>query len=151
MADLRAPTPSAAAELAIPNITDVKENLNLYNNRLKVALKRKVELLRANYEKVVARRAFSAPLQGINEKYMLIDMKVKTMQSSIQIKIKEEKTRFVKVISQLDALSPLKTLSRGYGIITLENGEMVKSVNQLAKDDKVGIKLADGTVNAKII
>ena len=151
VADLRAPTPSAAAELAIPNITDIKESLNLYNNRLKVALKRKLELLKANYEKVIARRAFTNPLQNINEQYMLIDMKVKAMQSIIQIKVKEEKTRFVSVVSKLDALSPLKTLSRGYSITTLENGEVVNSIKQLKQNDKVDIRFSDGIVKGQII
>lgn len=151
VADLRAPTPSAAAELAIPNIIDVKQNLNLYTNRLKVALKRKLELLKANYEKVLSRRAFTNPLQAINEQYMLIDMKVKAMQSIIQIKVKEEKTRFVKAVSKLDALSPLKTLSRGYSITTLENGEAINSIKQLKKNDKVDIRFSDGIVKGQII
>ena len=151
VADLRAPTPSAAAELAIPNMINVKENLNMYQNRLKIALKRKLEFIKVNYEKIISRRAFSAPLQSINEKYMLIDKKVRTMQSSIQIKLKEERTNFIKAVSKIDALSPMKTLTRGYSIVTLENGENVKSIEQLGKNDKINIQFVDGKAKAEIL
>lgn len=150
-ADLRAPTPSAAAELAVPNINDIKENLKLYNNRLKIALNQKLEILKAKYEKVMSRRAFTDPLKNINEKYMIIDMKVKSMKNKIQLKYNEEKTKFVKAVSKLDTLSPLKTLARGYSVITFENGKVAKSVKQLNKNDNINIRLSDGTIKGKII
>ena len=151
VADLRAPTPSAAAELAVANIDDVKETLNIYNNRYKIALKKKIELMKLSYEKCMARQAFKNPTQKINEQYMIIDMKVKSLQNSIQIKLKEEKTKFVKEVARLDSLSPLKTLTRGYGIISKQNGKVVKSVKELSKDDKINIRLSDGEKQALIL
>ena len=150
VADLRAPTPSAAAELAVPNISDIMLKLESYNNRYKLALKKKVEFMRLRYEKCMNSRVFKEPLQKINEKYMLIDMKVKSMQNSISNIYNAKKTNMVKHIAKLDALSPLKTLTRGYSIIQLE-GKVVKSVNQLKKDDEVVLKLVDGQAKAKIM
>lgn len=151
VADLRAPTPSAAAELAVADIQDVKESLGIYNNRYKIALKKKIELMRLSYEKCMSRPAFKNPTQKINEQYMLIDMKVKSLQNSIMLKLKEARTNFVKDASKLDSLSPLKTLTRGYSIVSNEkSGKIIKSVNDLKKDENIKIRLIDGEKRATI-
>ena len=151
VADLRAPTPSAAAELAVANIDDVRETLKTYNNRYKVALKKKIELMKMSYEKCMTRQAFKNPTQKINEQYMLIDMKVKSLQNSILLKIKEDKTKFVKEVAKLDALSPLKTLTRGYSIISKQDGRIAKEVKDLSQGEKVSIRLSDGSVDAQVL
>lgn len=151
VADLRAPTPSAAAELAVANIDDVIETLKLYNNRYKVALKKKIELMRLSYEKCMARPAYKNPTQKINEQYMVIDMKVKALQNSMMLKLKEAKTSFVKETAKLDSLSPLKTLTRGYSIVTKqESGKVIKSVDDLNSGEKVNLRLSDGQKTATI-
>ena len=155
VADLRAPTPSAAAELAVANIEDVKNSLKLYNNRYKNALKKKIELMKLSYEKCMARPAYKNPTQKINEQFMVIDMRVKSLKNSINLKLKEEKTKFVKEVARLDSMSPLKTLARGYSIITKEdnnacNGKIVRSVKDLERNEKINIKLVDGEKKAII-
>ena len=150
VADLRAPTPSAAAELAVANIDDVRETLKLYNNRYKVALKKKIELMRLSYEKCMARPAYKNPTQKINEQYMVIDMKVKALQNNMMLKLKEAKTSFVKETAKLDSLSPLKTLTRGYSIVTEQDGKIIKSVNDLNSGEKVNLRLSVGQKTATI-
>ncbi len=150
VADLRAPTPSAAAELAVPNIADIKLKLEGYDNRYKLALKKKVEFMKLRYEKCMNSRVFKEPLQKINEKYILIDMKVKTMQNSISNIYNNKKTNMIKHIAKLDALSPLKTLTRGYSIVQV-NGKVVKSVEELKKDEEIDIRLVDGQARAKVL
>lgn len=98
----------------------------------------------------MSRKAFTGALQQINEKLMLVDIKVKSMEHSINNKILQEKAKAQNVILKLDSLSPLKTLTRGYGIIT-KNGEIIKSKNQLNKEDEISIKMQDGDVKAKVI
>ena len=151
VADLRAPTPSAAAELAVANIDDVKSTLFLYNTRYKNALKKKLQLMRLSYEKCMARQAFKNPTQKINEQYIVIDMKVKAMQHKIQLKLKEERTKFIKQVSKLDTLSPLKTLARGYSIVTDSSNKIIKSVKDLKEDQNINIRLADGEKQAKVL
>lgn len=150
VADLRAPTPSAAAELAVPNIADVKNKLDTYNNRFKIALKKKTELMRLRYEKCMTRRVFKEPLQDINEKYVKIDMLYKSLTNNIQNIVNSKKIIASKNISKLDALSPLKTLSRGYSIVE-KNNKIVNSIKELNKDDEININLSDGSKSAKII
>ena len=150
VADLRAPTPSAAAELAVANVEDVRDTLELYKNRYKNALRKKLELMRLSYEKCMARPAFKNQEQKINEKYMLIDMKVKSIQNSIRLKLKETRTSFVKEVAKLDSLSPLKTLSRGYSIVTKGDGKIVNKVTDLNKNDEIKIRLSDGEKQAVV-
>ena len=150
VADLRAPTPSAAAELAVANVDDIKYTLQTYNNRYKTALRKKIELMKLEYEKCMQRQAFKNPTQKINEQYMLVDMKIKIIQNSIKIKLKEGKTNFVKQVSRIDSLSPLKTLARGYSIVTKENGQIAKEAKELSKGEKIAIRLNDGKINATV-
>ena len=114
VADLRAPTPSAAAELAVPNVSDIILKLENYNIRYKNALKKKIEVMKLRYEKCMMNRVFRNPLQGIQEKYVYIDRYNKSMENSISKKIQINKTNMIELITKLDNLSPLKTLTRGY-------------------------------------
>lgn len=150
VADLRAPTPSAAAELVIPNVKDILLKLKEYESRQKIALNRKIQIMKLRYEKCLNSKVFKEPLQKINERYMMLDIKVRQMESYINQKYINEKAKAIKLIAKLDALSPLKTLARGYSIITL-NGKTIKEAKYLKKDDEINIKLFDGQVNAKIL
>ncbi len=118
VADLRAPTPSAAAELAVPEISKVEEMIGNYQNRYRVALKKKVEYMKLRYEKCMQNRVYKDPLQNINERYQVLDADIKSIIKSINNKAIIAKKDFVSVITKLDALSPLKTLTRGYSIVT---------------------------------
>lgn len=150
VADLRAPTPSAAAELAVADIEEVKNNIKGYYNRYQQALRKKLDLMKLQYEKQMTRKAFTNLLQKINDNYLIIDIKVKELITAINNSLKEEKTKYVKEISKLDALSPLKTLARGYGIIS-KNNQIITSVEQIKTNDLVDIKLNDGSKSAKVL
>ena len=150
VADLRAPTPSAAAELAVPNIADVKLKLESYQSRYKMALKKKIELMKLRYEKCMNSRVFREPLQKINEQYIAVDMKLKRIENSIILKLKDCKTNMTNVISKLDALSPLKTLTRGY-IIAQKGNTIIKSVQDIKTDEQINLRFQDGERKAKIL
>lgn len=149
VADLRAPTPSAAAELAQADIYEVTMKLNTYQDRLRQALKRKVEIMRLRYEKIMASRVFTDSTKSIKEKYLYIDSKTKEFEDAIQKKFKECQNRVINSITKLDALSPLKTLTRGYSVVEF-TGKAVKSINEVKKDDNISIRLQDGYLGAKI-
>ena len=150
VADLRAPTPSAAAELVVPNVAELSQKLDVYNLRLKNALKKKIDIMKMRYEKCMKSRVYTDPLKNINDQYLKLDMLLKSMTNSVLTKIQKSKTEATKNIAKLDALSPLKTLARGYSIVQ-KNGKVVKSVNELNKDDIISLRLADGNKDAKII
>ncbi len=149
VADLRAPTPSAAAELAVPDVKELNQKLLSFQNRFKQALSRKLELMRLRYEKCMKSRAFTGTLQKINEQYIYVDMKIKIMENAILQKLQKSKADFQKLVVQLDTLSPLKTLARGYGII-YKNEKRVNKVKDLKPQDEITIRLQDGNANAVI-
>lgn len=150
VADLRAPTPSAAAELAVPNIEDVEYTIKTYQNRYRVALKRRVELMKLRYEKCMTRRVFKEPLQKINERAITLDILVKSIQNSIQNKLHKSKTSAVEIITKLDALSPLKTLARGFNIAE-KNGKIITKKQDVNLGDEITLRFIDGNVVTKVI
>lgn len=149
VADLRAPTPSAAAELAVPDIYEVKRKIDTYQDRLRSSLIKKVELMRLRYEKCMASSAFREPLRKINDNYLKIDTYIKHLEGLIKTKQEKVKTKYIKQVAKLDALSPLKTLYRGYSI-TEKDGKIIKSKEELGTGDCVEIRFADGRKQAEI-
>ena len=150
VADLRAPTPSAAAELAVPNIDDVKYTIEQYENQYKVLLKRKVQLMRAKFDMIMENKSFKNPLLIVENKTLLLDKLEKEIIDLFKNIIQRKESKFNELVVGLDALSPLKTLLRGYSIVE-KNDNVVKSVSDLNVGDNIKIILNDGNVNANII
>ena len=149
VADLRAPTPSAAAELAVPDVSKLQIDIEKYQNRLKLALSKKLDLMKLKYEKCINTRAFKNPYEKIENYYLTLDNYIKMITIGATNNYKENIHKFENIVSKLDSLSPLKTLVRGYSI-TQKNGEVIKSVKQLKKDDDIEITFSDGTKYAQI-
>lgn len=149
VADLRAPTPSAAAELAVPDIYEVKQKIVTYQNRLRMSLIKKVEVMRLRYEKSMSSSVFKEPTRIIQENYIKIDHQMKQLENLMLAKQEKEKTKYSKLVAKLDAYSPLKTLARGYSI-TQKEGKVVKSQAELIAEDIVEIRFIDGQRQAKI-
>ena len=150
VADLRAPTPSAAAELANPDIFELKEKINSYKQRSRLALKKKLEVMRLRVDKINASQVFKEPYRKINDYSLELDKNIKSLEVSIKNILSKSKAEFAEKVAKLDALSPLKTLTRGYSI-TEKNGKIIKSKNDLSKDDEIQLKFFDGEKQAKII
>ena len=150
VADLRAPTPSAAAELAVPDVYEVKQKINSYQNRLRLSLVKKVEIMKLRYEKCMSSRVFKEPLRNINDNYLKLDTYIKKLENIIKTKQKEEKTKYVELVAKLDTLSPLKTLTRGYSLVE-KNNNIIKSAKEVNTGDKIDLKFSDGTKQAEIL
>lgn len=149
VADLRAPTPSAAAELAVPDIYEVTKKIRLYEDRLRNSLIKKVEFMKMRYEKCMSSSVIKEPTRKINENYIKLDGYIKQLENIIKIKNEKERTKYVELVAKLDAFSPLKTLTRGYSI-TEKNGNIIKTSKELNKGDIVSIKFIDGNKEATI-
>lgn len=150
VADLRAPTPSAAAELAVPDIEEIKRKLEIYNQRYKISLKKKIEFMKLRYQKCMSSKVFTEPTAKIKEQYINLDIIIKNLENLITNKVKDAKTKSIELISKLDTLSPLKTLTRGYSI-TQKDGKTIKSVKELKTNDEIDIRFTDGKIKTKVL
>ena len=150
VADLRAPTASADAELAVADVEDLEYSINLCQRRLKMALKRKTEVMRLRFEKCISSRVYKEPFEKVNDYYLEIERIMKTLENSCIKKIKDSRIDATKLIAKLDALSPLKTLTRGYTLAEAE-GKVITKKEQMKKDMEFDLNFQDGKIHAKVL
>ena len=150
VADLRAPTPSAAAELAVPDVYELKQKIINHQNRCRLGLKKKIELMRLRYEKCMKSRVFTDPLRKIRDMDVILDSYVQRLENKAKGIQKEKQTKYVELVAKLDALSPLKTLTRGY-VLTEKDGVLVTKAQDLKENDEVKLRFCDGEKKAKVI
>lgn len=151
VADLRAPTPSAAGELAVPDVLEVRWKLENINKRLANSLRKKVENMRIKYDNLKNSRALKNPYDALRQKMIVCDNLYKNIENNFSLKVKDRHIKLVGLIGRLENLSPLKTMLRGYSIVENLDGKVIKSVNDLSKDDEISIRLNDGKRKAKIL
>lgn len=151
VADLRAPTPSAAGELAVPDIMELKWKLNNIKLQLGRSLKKRLELMQTRYSSIINRKVFKEPNVMLADKILALNGFEKDLNNCMKAELKDRKNRFEKVVATLDSLSPLKTLSRGYTVLEDKNGDVVTTSKDLKGGDVVKIILHDGTKNAEVI
>ncbi len=150
VADLRAPTPSAAAELAVPDSAELLNKLSKYSALLKTSLMGKYNYNSARLNAVCESGVLKHPVDVITEKRaeQLDRITDRLFNSSLSV-INEAENKLSSLAVGLDALSPLKVLSRGYAVAK-KDGETVKSTKSLKKDDDITLKFADGEVNCLV-
>ncbi len=154
VADLRAPTPSAAAELVVPDINEIYNFLNKRSDALKNALLSKYNLNKAKYQSLCEKPFFAKPEMIVEAREEQLDYLTEKLVMAFTTTLKNQQNRLSTAIAKLDALSPLKVLSRGYSIAEIDN-KPITSINDAEKGDKLTLKLNDGklvcTVDDKVI
>ena len=173
VADLRAPTPTGAAEMAVPQKNEVISLINQINIRLNKALINKININKKHLEEIKKHYIFTNPISIYQAKEMsfdailerlkysltnLIHIKEKNYQkvtSSIilqnpEILFDKKKNKYINLLSKLETLSPLKTIERGYSITRI-NDKVITSIKNIKKDDTIEIELKDGKINTKVI
>lgn len=149
VADLRAPTPSAAAELAVPDGAEIEKRLQKYESLLKAALTGKYNYCSARLEKATS-AVFERPENYIiNIRSERADKAAEAMENAFVLLLSKNETRLRTAAAGLDALSPLKVLSRGY-TVALKGGKTVKTVSELQTGDSINLKFTDGDAVCEI-
>lgn len=151
VADLRAPTPSAAAELAVPDKAELLNNLNFLFKHCNQAMVDILSGKRNELEYITSSVYLKNPLMLIRQKQMQFDSVTSRIRNSVLLTLAEEKTKFAKVASALDSLSPIKVLARGYSVVTDTDGKIISESENLKKDDIINIKFSKGNAECIVL
>ncbi len=151
VADLRAPTPSGAAELAVPDQQSLTNQVKQYQNRLYQAVNRKLQNERRVLGKIIQNRVLAFPKQSLDIRRQEVDLLNEKLIRQIKQSMVIRKEQFLKVLGQLDTLSPLATLQRGYSIVQKPDGAFVKDTTQVEPGDQVKLTLASGKLNCEVL
>jgi exodeoxyribonuclease VII large subunit len=114
-----------------------------------MSLKKQIELMRLRYEKCMKSRVFTDPMRRIRDMDVVLDSYVQRLENKVRNIQKDNQTKYIELVSKLDALSPLKTLTRGY-TLTEKDNQIVKSVKELKQGDEIKIRFYDGEKIASV-
>ena len=148
-ADLRAPTPSAAAELVSPDMEKLRENIECYEQRMITALQKHIERYQTRLDHLKNRSCFQHPKKQLERKQQKLDCLSNTIQNSVKNKMIQEKTALLLQQTRLQALNPIERLNGGF-TFTTKDQTPVSSVCRLAEGDLLHIRFKDGSVSAKV-
>lgn len=146
VADFRAPTPSAAAEVSVPSQDELLRLLTIYKTRALTSVNSKIE----GYKKTLERLVPRTPEDKIRDLAQKLDMRIQTLESNYKEIINNKIRAFTQITAKLDTLSPLKTLLRGYSIATDIEGRVLKDAEDFNSKDEFKLKLHNGDVNCLV-
>ncbi len=150
VSDLRAPTPSAAAELALPDWSSEKDNIVSIYNKLKILTSNKVNFLNTKVNMIADKKCLTSPMYLIDDKRLSLDNISSKIDDKIKVIVDKKKLTMASHISKLEALNPLKVISRGYSAVFDNKGTLVKSVDDVKVGDEIEFRTIDGRVVAEV-
>lgn len=150
VADLRAPTPSAAAELTTPDIRALLQRLGEYQAYFQTEAGAMVNEYRQSLDLLLSDSPLASPGELLAAKYERADALQIAIQTAMKGRVEGQKNLFAMLSGKLDALSPLKVLGRGYAVVCGQDGRTIHSAAQLAPGDELGIRLAAGKLKARV-
>ena len=150
VADLRAPTPSAAAELAVTDYWQLMSGLELYRNQLADRLEQKIHNARQRAEYLRLRLLQASPEYQLREKKQYAADLEERLKRSMDQKLTDRKHKIALYAERLDGVSPLKKLQQGYSYTEASDGKALRSVSQVAPSDLLLIHVTDGTIQAEV-
>ena len=151
VADVRAATPSNAAELVAPDQNDLRAYLLTAQKRMAQAMQKQVKLDRKMLDGLKSRRVLQSPINYVNERRLLLDHSAQRLGAAMQRNQEAQKRRFIHLTAKLDALSPLKVLARGYSVVLTEDGRVVQRAEQVSVGQQVTVKLSEGSITASVL
>lgn len=150
VADLRAATPSNAAELAVPDRRDVEDALLGLERRGRQVMAKRLDALRSRLEELSSRPVMKSPLGFVDQRREDLDRLSRDLRAAQERILNGKKQEYVRLASALEAMSPLKVLSRGFSVTTDKNGTILKDASAVAVGDAVHIKMEHGGLDCRV-
>ena len=150
VADIRASTPSNAAEVAVPNAADMRELLENLGIRQSQAVRKKMITISSKLEELKKRRVLQTPMAYVDSKRAEFDYVKDKLIAAADRSNSAKRRDFVRLAASLDAMSPLKVLGRGYAIAADIRGELVRSIDDVKPDDKLRLCVNDGIIKCRV-
>ena len=151
VADLRAATPSNGAELAVPDREALAQNLDAFSAAMTGALNRQLRLASQRLEGLAASPALRSPTGYLDRREKDLQLLQEKLLAAQNRELSKAQQKYVANVAKLDAMSPLKVLSRGYAMAQKDTGELIRSVKQTTTGESIVVSLADGKLNASIL
>ena len=151
VADMRAATPSNAAEIAVPDQDALRQNLDSISAAMATALNRQLKAARQHLTILSQSPALCSPVGYINQREQVLSILKNRLITAQSNNISRKNQRYVSAVSKLDAMSPLKVLTRGYSMAQNSRGEVIRSVSQVDLGERIQIALSDGTLSATVM
>ena len=150
VADRRAPTPSAAAEIAVPDVGEILRSLASVKMSLQISMQKLITQERRMLNQLTYSRVFTRPEQMLDNFRIRLDEHETSLTRSLDLTLQQRKQSVASVVGKLQALNPLSILSRGYATVS-RDGETITSIKQINDNDTLDIRMADGSVRATVL
>ena len=150
VADMRAPTPSAAAELAVPDANELQYALSALKNRMFLNVSSGIADRRSRLEYLTSKGALKSPDEMLSNRSQRLDTAFSKMLSSYENRIGGKKVEFISAATALSKLDPMSVLMRGFAFVSDKNGKNVYSSQALAKGDKINVRFHDGSAVCEV-
>ncbi len=151
VADLRAATPSTAAELAVPDWRELSQHLDQLQARMQGAVSARLTEERGRLERLSERRVMADPAAAIEDRRLLLENWQSRLLAQMQSVTHRERNRLAALAAGLDAMSPMKVLARGYSLAQNGEGRILSSVSQVALGEEITLRLSDGRLNCTVM
>ena len=150
VADLRAATPSNAAELAVPDQDALRQTMDSMVTAMETALSRQLKASRRQLEMLASSPALISPVEYLHQRRNILELLENRLTAAQSRNVHLLRQRYLTATAKLDALSPLKVLSRGYAMAQTGEGTVVRSIGQINVGDEILLKVSDGEISANV-
>lgn len=150
-ADRRAPTPSAGAEIAVPDSGELKRKLGNVSTHMATLLSRETVHFRQRLSLLAGSRVLTSPTAYIDDRRNLLLSLSSDMERAVTVVIIGKRNGYARLSAVLNAVSPLKVISKGYSAVFRDDGQVVRSVRDVIPGDRITLRVSDGTVNADVV